>query len=99
MRLLMIATILATTGCATFGANSTRIVTKPPGAVVRVEGAGECETPCRIELDRARDITIAKAGYKAQRIRVAPGQSKVKVRLELVAPTKEVESNELPELK
>ena len=98
MRLLMIIALLAATGCVTFGAGSTKFVTKPPGALVRVEGGGECETPCTVKFDRPREVTIAKVGYQAQRLRVGPDRSKVNVELELVAPTGEVEETRMPEL-
>lgn len=102
MRLLIACALLATTGCMeTFsvgGSGITKIVTNPPGATARVEGFGECETPCTVSLDAPRNVTIAKAGYLAKRIRLEPGHSKVTVDLELAAPTADVELTQMPEL-
>ncbi|MEM8771161.1 MAG: PEGA domain-containing protein [Pseudomonadota bacterium] len=74
------------------------ITSTPAGALVKIEGFGECETPCTIKLDGARNVTVAKAGYKAQRFAVKPGRENVNVILELAAPTDEVSSETLPEL-
>jgi len=99
MRILILCASLAAGGCATFGGSGvTLFVSKPPGALVRVEGGGECETPCTVKFDRPREVTIAKVGYQAQRLRVGPDRSKVNVELELVAPTGEVEETRMPEL-
>jgi hypothetical protein len=51
-----------------------------------------------IELDAARNVTIAKAGYKAQSIIIRPDGRRVVVELELAAPTTDVEESEIPEL-
>lgn len=99
MRLIIVCALFATTGCMTLGSSGvTKIVTAPPGATARVEGFGECETPCTVSLNAPRTITVAKAGYIAKRLRIKPGQSKVKIELELAAPTAEVESTQMPEL-
>lgn len=98
MRLLIVPALLAATGCVTFGSDAAKIVTVPPGATVRVDGFGECETPCTVKVDQPRYVTIAKAGYKAQRIRISPDQSKVEVELELAAPTEDVDAQTLPDL-
>ncbi|HXI87569.1 MAG TPA: PEGA domain-containing protein [Parvularculaceae bacterium] len=87
---------LADIGIKGAGAPITRIETDPPGATVRVEGYGECISPCTIGLDGPRQIIIAKAGYKAQHLELTPGQSRVKFKLELAAPTTNVESTDLP---
>ncbi len=100
IRVAMIAALLAAAGCTTLGLGSgaTKFVSEPPGALVRVEGGGECETPCTVKFDRPREVTIAKTGYIARRIRVGPDRSKVKVTLELAVETEEVETNTLPEV-
>lgn len=99
MRLLMtVPALLAATGCVTFGSDATKIVTVPPGATIRVEGFGECETPCTVKVDAPRYVTVAKAGYKAQRVRISPDQSKLEIKLELSAPTEEVDAQTLPDL-
>ncbi len=89
-------------GCQTinFGADNTLtlVTTEPAGAIVRVEGFGECEAPCTIELDAPRNLTIAKAGYKPQSFVLQPGKRKVDVILELSAPTTNVDTTELPEI-
>jgi hypothetical protein len=101
-RIVIVAAIALTGGCQTLGmgagAGITTLNSEPPGAYVKVEGLGECETPCRIELDAPRMITVAKAGFKPQRFQVAPGKKRINVVLELVAPTEEVETQEIPEL-
>lgn len=99
MRLPLIAFALSLAACTTSnGPKITLVETDPVGALIRVEGFGECESPCRIELDAPRNLTIAKAGYDAERIVIEPNSKKVTVRLKLSAPTTEVEQNSLPEL-
>lgn len=104
MRILFGIAIAALTlgGCKTLGGGSgttlTTVTTEPAGALVTVEGFGECETPCTIEIDKPRNITIAKAGYDPQKLVLLPGKKKLNVTLELSAPTTEVDETELPEL-
>ena len=100
MRLRMIALIaVLLSACATAkGPTITLVETDPPGALVQVEGFGECESPCRIELDAPRTLTIAKAGYDAQRLTLEPGKKRLQVNLKLSAPTTDVEEAALPEL-
>lgn len=101
-RLTILMAILAAGGCQTLalgGGNTlTQVSTSPPGAVVRVEGFGECVAPCTIELDAPRNITIAKAGYTPQRFVLQPGKRKVDIVLELSAPTTGVDEAQLPDL-
>lgn len=85
-------------GCATFGAKTTEIVTEPPGADIKVEGYGECTSPCVVEFDVPRWVSIAKAGFKPQRLELKPGKSRVVIPLELVAPTTDVEKTEMEKL-
>lgn len=100
MRILILCASLVGGGCATFGGSGvTQIVSEPPGALVRVEGASECQTPCTVKFESPREVTIAKVGYKAQRLRIGPDQSKVKVTLELAVETEEIETNTLPEVR
>lgn len=85
--------------CATTGRPTITLVeTDPPGALVQVEGFGECIAPCTIELDAPRNLTIAKAGFDAQRLTLEPGKKRVQVKLKLSAPTTDVEEESLPEL-
>jgi hypothetical protein len=103
LRVLTILTgIFAAAGCQTLsigdGNTLTLVSTEPAGAVVRVEGFGECVAPCTIELDAPRNITIAKAGYAPQRFVLQPGKRRVDVVLELSAPTTGVDESQLPDL-
>ena len=91
--------MLALPGCLTLSGGDVRAITSDPaGALVQIDGYGECETPCTVRLDALRQMTVAKAGYKAQRFHVAPGNKDVHVILELAAPTKDVDATELPAL-
>jgi len=95
------AALVTLAGCQTLGGGGstlTMVETDPAGALVKVEGFGECEAPCTIELDAARNITIAKAGYNTQRFVLLPGKRKVAVVLQLSAPTTGVGKTELPDL-
>ncbi|MBI1392478.1 MAG: PEGA domain-containing protein [Alphaproteobacteria bacterium] len=88
-------------GCATTGADGsglTRIETTPPGALVRIEGFGECETPCVIEHNGPRAITIARVGYNKVEATIQPGDRLLAIALELAAPSGEVQAEELPPL-
>jgi hypothetical protein len=99
MRFIVFAAVLALAACSTTKRATIMLVeTEPTGALVRVEGFGECESPCRIELDAPRNLTIAKAGYDAERIVIEPGRKKVTVTLKLSAPTTTVDEEALPEL-
>lgn len=75
-----------------------RVTSTPERALVTVVGFGECETPCRIEIDRPREIVVAKAGFIPQRLTIDRNRKRVHVTLELAAPTKGVDSESLPEL-
>lgn len=93
--------MLAASACKTLGGGGNTLAlvsSEPPGALVRVEGFGECVTPCTIEIDAPRNITVAKAGYNPQRLVLQPGKKKVNVVLELSAPTTGVDETELPDL-
>lgn len=92
--------LLATSACLTTGRTGglTTISSKPDGAVVRMEGFSDCLTPCAFEISHPVNVTVAKAGYKAQRFQVKPGKRNIKIDLELAAPTENVEETGLPEL-
>ncbi len=99
MRFPVIAALFALAACATTtGPQIVEVQTDPAGAFVRVEGFGDCESPCRIEIDAPRNLTIAKAGYDAQRIVIKPGDKTVRLTLKLAAPTTNVDQQALPEL-
>ena len=82
----------------TSGSAITAFESNPTGALVKVEGYGECTTPCTIQHDGPRTIVIAKAGFKKQRFVVKPGARNVRVILELSAPTTGVDAGGLPPL-
>lgn len=90
--------LLASAGCLSTTGDMRTITSAPSGALVNIDGYGQCETPCTIKLDTRREITVAKAGYKAQRFGIVPGSKDVHVILELAAPTDEVSTETLPEL-
>ena len=99
MRILIAALIaLAAGGCLATTEGARKIKSKPSGALVTIEGYGECETPCTVRLNGQRNVIVAKAGYKAQRFAIAPEGPTIKVELELAAPTDEVDAEALPEL-
>lgn len=97
----IVALVLPSTGCLTIlggGGNKIDIETTPPGATVNLEGFGECETPCAIQLEQTRRVTVAKAGYKPVRLSVPPDSRDISIILELAAPTDEIDSTTLPDL-
>lgn len=103
LRLAAGAALIAAGGCQTLdlglgGPKMTEVVTDPPGATMQVLGFGECETPCTVELDKPRTVTIAKAGFKALRFDLDPGKSRLNIKLELVAATEGVDETALPEI-
>jgi hypothetical protein len=89
---------LTAAACATTKAPVVKITSEPEGALVTVAGYGECETPCTVALDSPRQVVVAKVGYKPRRFTLSPDRKRVHVVLDLAAPTKEVESDELPEI-
>lgn len=95
---LAVAALLAAACATTKGPTITLVESDPPGALVQVEGFGECEAPCTIELDAPRSLTIAKAGYDAQRLTLEPGKKRLRVKLTLSAPTTEVDEEALPDI-
>ncbi len=89
---------LGLSGCFATGGEVRTITSEPDGALVRIDGFGECETPCTIKLDGRREVTVAKAGYKAQRFGITAGNRNVHVILQLAAPTQDVDAETLPSL-
>lgn len=101
MRILTVAAVALVAGCVTNGKATrgvTLITSEPTGALVTVEGYGECETPCSVEADAVRSVTVAKAGFLPVRFDLVPGKKRVALKLELAAPTEGVDEGELPEL-
>ncbi|MEO0879812.1 MAG: PEGA domain-containing protein [Pseudomonadota bacterium] len=88
--------IIASVGCAS--SNLTEVVSTPSDATITVDGAGDCQTPCTIEVLSPIGITVAKTGYAPQRMYLSPGGKRVNVKLELAAPTEEVDEAALPDL-
>ena len=85
-------------GCLATSGNMRTIESTPSGALVTIENYGTCETPCTVKLDGRRNVTIAKAGYKAQRFAIDAKGKPVRVKLELAAPTGDVDAQTLPEI-
>jgi hypothetical protein len=88
-------------GCQTIGGSGDilNLQTDPPGALVTIDGAGECETPCSIKLNGPQNARIAKAGFVTQYVVLNPSSKKqVVVPLELAAASESVDETALPEL-
>ena len=99
MRILLALTAgLFVSGCLATSGDVRKITSDPPGALVTVQGYGECETPCKVRLDDHRNVTVAKAGYKAKRFVMGPSGPPLKVRLELAAASDDVDAETLPDL-
>ena len=97
IRVLVVWGAFAASACQTFGDDNVEITTEPPGALVRIEGFGECDSPCTVEVDKPRQVTIAKAGYEAEKLSIEPGKD-VNLKMKLVAPTKNVDASEMPDI-
>ncbi len=99
MRLILIlTTMVLLNGCLATSGAMRSFTSTPSGATVTIDGYGACETPCTVKLDGDRKVTVAKAGYKAQRFGVKPGGAPVNVILELAAPAGVVDAETLPDL-
>ena len=99
MRFLCIAAAaLVLSGCMTLGGSGREIRTLPTGALITIDGFGECETPCTIKLDRKRRVRFAKAGYVTRYVDVEPSGGPVTVPLELAAASEDVDTTPLPDL-
>ncbi|MGF1544875.1 MAG: PEGA domain-containing protein [Parvularculaceae bacterium] len=91
--------LIGLSACASSGGMKlTTIDSAPQGARVVVENFGECETPCVVQHDAPRRVTVAKAGFVRQDIVITPGQKRVTLALELAAPSGDVEASDLPTL-
>ena len=103
LRVLTIGALALAAGCKTLTGGApastiTLINSDPAGAEVTIEGFGECVTPCRVEIDKPRAVKVAKAGYLAQNFQITPDKKRVDLKLELAAPTTDVDATALPEL-
>ena len=96
---LLLTMMLFLNGCLATLGDVREITTNPSGATITVEDAGECVSPCAVKLTKPSLMTVAKAGYKAQYYRVQPGGAPVHFDLELAAPTEDVDTETLPDLK
>lgn len=88
------------TGCMTIGGGSSVMLvnTAPQGALVAIDGYGECETPCTIGLDAPKKARIAKAGFVSKTFVLSPGSREVTIPLELAAASEDVDASALPDL-
>ena len=88
------------TGCMTLGGGSSTMLvnTDPPGALVTIEGFGECESPCTVRLDAPRKARVAKAGFLSKTYVLSPGSREVTIPLELAAASDDVDTTTLPDL-
>lgn len=108
--MLRISAILAATlagGCVTDdlgmglggdGARNVSVITDPPGALLTIDGFGECETPCTVKLDEPRRARLAKAGFVAQTVTLGPDRSSVTIPMKLAAASDDVDAATLPDL-
>lgn len=96
--ILSAGAMFAASACMTTGPQVVSVTSDPAEALVRIDGFGECTTPCNVEVDKPRDAVVAKAGFLAQDIVLTPDRRKMHIILELAAPTEGVESDTLPEV-
>ncbi|NNL89988.1 MAG: PEGA domain-containing protein [Marinicaulis sp.] len=90
---LALAMFAMLSACATIrNAATVYIRSEPTGALVTVDGVGECETPCSIRVDVQRSATVAKAGYLPVRIRLSPGLREYQIKMELAAASEDVDA-------
>jgi hypothetical protein len=80
------------------GSSMLLVQTDPAGALLTIDGVGECETPCRIRLDGPKKAKIAKAGFVAKDYMLSPGKSEVTIPLELAAASDDVDATALPDI-
>ena len=98
-KLLILGICPFITACSTLsGSETVEISTVPSGALVTIDGVGECETPCSIRLDAQRQATIAKAGYLSRRVVLSPRTKDFTLDLELAAATDDVDAVQLDDL-
>ena len=100
-RAVLLALLLA--ACATTpepaaGPAKVVVVTDPPGATITFVDASTCQTPCEVTVPQEMAIIVAKAGYKAVRGDLSPGDGpSVSYTLEPVGRSAPVEVFELDE--
>ena len=87
------ASIMILSACTTFSDTATvKIQSEPTGALVTVDGVGECETPCSIRIKIQRYATVAKAGYLPVTVRLSPGKRNYNIQMELAAASDAVDA-------
>jgi hypothetical protein len=104
-RISAVLALVATGGCVTDDiafrgdpARNVSVITEPAGALLTIEGVGECETPCTVRLDSPRQANLAKAGFVAQTVTLGPERSSVTIPMELAAASDDVDTTVLPDL-
>ncbi|MEM6650428.1 MAG: hypothetical protein AAF603_09285 [Pseudomonadota bacterium] len=71
----------------------------PDGATISFLDGTECQTPCRVGIDGPLQMTVARAGYAAERYQLTKrSKSPLTVQLDPVARTVPVEEVSLPDL-
>ncbi|WP_375205870.1 PEGA domain-containing protein [Hyphococcus sp.] len=87
-------------GCMTIGGGASTLMVKtdPEGALLAIDGVGECETPCSVRLDGPKQARIAKAGFVSKTYVLSPGKNEVTIPLELAAASDDVDATALPDL-
>ena len=93
------AALLAVSGCVTPGQDFLVIESDPTDAQLKFPDGLTCTTPCPVTLAEDLNVTVAKAGYISAEYFLPAGQTgRVILRLDLAAPTTEVEESDLPDL-
>ena len=95
--ILALGLIASLGGCLTTGQTRT-IYVEPTDAAITIVGYGNCASPCTLKLDGPRHVKVANAGYLSKEITITPGIGRIKISLELAAPTEDVEQAILPDL-
>ena len=97
---LLLAALTLLGGCMTIGGGASTLLVKtdPEGALLSIDGVGECETPCSVLLDGPKQARVAKAGFVSKTYVLSPGRSEVTIPLELAAASDDVDATGLPDL-
>ena len=79
-------------------AGKVAVLTDPPGATLTFVDGSTCQTPCEVTVPVPMTVLVARAGYKAVRADLAPGDGpRVTYALEPVGRSEPVEVFELDE--
>lgn len=91
--------VASLSACATNATRFVMIETTPVGATLTFADGSNCESPCRIGVNGALEMTVARLGYRARTISLTPDSpATVKVRLERIDDGGEFEEVALPDL-